>query len=208
MVRISSPYSASFTAGGFLQDEIKLIVPLLLQENAEDLIQDEIVNNRLLHINAEISRKRVIAEIRKRFNSVPVAFWKDYLEMDDRNQRVANFFVIMKTYKLVFDVHVNVAIQHWHSVNQTMRQDDVLMEINEIASRDEYVDSWSEATRRKISSTYILMIHKARLLDRDHNLTVPECTNFEYYISIGEQWFLEACFLEPYQIADIKKRMA
>lgn len=207
MVKISSPYSASFTAGGFLQDEIKLIVPLLLQENAEELIKDEIVNNRLLHINAEISRKRVIAEIRKRFQSVPVAFWKDYLEMDDLNQRVANYYVIMKTYKLVFDVHVNVAMKRWHSMNQTVHQSDVLMELSEIASRDPFVDSWSEATRKKISSTYILMIHKARILDRNHNLTVPECTNYEYYLSIGEQWFLEACLLEPYQITNIKKRL-
>lgn len=208
MAKYNSQYSASITAGGFLQEETNSIVPLLLQENADDLIKDEIINNRLLHINAEMSRKRVIAEIIKRFRSVPAAFWKDYLEMDDLNQRVANFYVIMKTYKLVFDVHVNVTIKRWHSMNQTVFQDDVLMELSEIASRDSFVDSWSDATRRKISSTYILMIHKARILDREHKLTVPECTNFEYYISIGEQWFLEACLLEPYQIANIKKRMS
>ena len=33
------------------------------------------------------------------------------------------------------------------------------------------------------------------------------CSNPEYYVSMGEQWFLESCLLQPYEIEDIKKRI-
>jgi hypothetical protein len=29
--------------------------------------------------------------------------------------------------------------------------------------------------------------------------------NMAYYIRIGEQWFLDACLLQPYEINEIKK---
>ncbi|MDD6821149.1 MAG: DUF1819 family protein, partial [Paraprevotella sp.] len=60
MKRIQSPYTAAITGGGFLFEETNLLLPLLQSDNRDVLLKDEAVNNRILQINAETSRKRNI----------------------------------------------------------------------------------------------------------------------------------------------------
>ena len=55
MNKKDSPYTAAITGGGFLFEETNILLPLLRATNSEELLHDEKVNNRLLHINAESS---------------------------------------------------------------------------------------------------------------------------------------------------------
>ena len=81
------------------------------------------------------------------------------------------------------------------------------MEFNEISARDAFVDSWSEATKDKVISAYLSILRKIGMLDRTNQLQVLDCTNYPYYLQIGESWFLEACLLQPYQIEKIKNSL-
>ena len=56
MSKMNSPYTAAITGGGFLFEETRILLPLLLAENSGELLRQEKVNNNLLHINAENSR--------------------------------------------------------------------------------------------------------------------------------------------------------
>ena len=158
-------------------------------------------------INAETSRKRAIAEISRRYDVMPPAFWQDFLAMTSVEQPIALFFVLLKTYKILFDFHVNVTIRRWNSVAKSVNKEDILMEFNEISARDAFVDSWSEATKNKVISAYLSILRKVGMLDRTNQLQVLDCTNYPYYLQIGESWFLEACLLQPYQIEKIKKSL-
>ena len=111
MNKNKSPYTAAITGGGFLYEETLALLPSLQAEDSERLLHEEAVNNNLLHINAETSRKKAIMEIKRRYESVPASFWNDFKNMDSKDQRVALFYVILKTYKICFDFHVNVAIR-------------------------------------------------------------------------------------------------
>ncbi|MDE5850782.1 MAG: DUF1819 family protein, partial [Muribaculaceae bacterium] len=157
-MRHTSPYSASITGGGFLFNETNALLPLLLDENAAALIKDEVLNNNILHINSEKSRKRNVAEIKRRFDAVPRAFWNDYLNMDEENKRIALFFVLLKTYKILFDFHANVTMRRWRSASQDISIDDLFMEFNSISAKDEFVDSWSESTKKKVASGYMSIL--------------------------------------------------
>ena len=77
MRRGNSPYSAAITGGGFLFEETDALLPLLKSPDREVLVKDELVNNRILHINAEKSRSKAILEIKRRFDVMPPAFWED-----------------------------------------------------------------------------------------------------------------------------------
>ncbi|WP_289766567.1 BrxA family protein, partial [Bacteroides acidifaciens] len=68
MRRGNSPYSAAITGGGFLFEETDALLPLLKSPDREALVKDELVNNRILHINAEKSRSKAILEIKRRFD--------------------------------------------------------------------------------------------------------------------------------------------
>lgn len=208
MNKHNSPYSAAVTGGGFLFEETNLLLPMLMSDDRDSLLKDEVVNNRILHINSEFSRSRNVAEIRRRFDAMPPAFWNDYMDMTEDDRRIALLYVILKTYKVLFDFHVNVVMKKWSSVSQSVEKQDLVMEIHEIAAKDEFVDSWSDATKGKIASTYLSMLRKAGMMNREGRLCPIRPTNAEFYLRIGEQWFLEACLLAPYQIDNIKKQMS
>lgn len=61
-------------------EETNILLPLLRATNSEELLHDEKVNNRLLHINAESSRKKAILEIKRRYESMPSSFGMTFLE--------------------------------------------------------------------------------------------------------------------------------
>ncbi len=203
----NSPYSAAITGGGFLFEETDALLPLLQSTDRDTLIKDELVNNRILHINAEKSRSKAILEIKRRFDVMPPAFWEDYQSMSEEDRRIALMFVILKTYKILFDFQINVAIKKWNSVSRTIDLQDLALEMNEIAAKDEFVDSWSESTKTKVASAYLSMLRKCGMMNREGQLVQLRPTNADFYIRIGELWFLEACFLARYQIENIKKQM-
>lgn len=204
---IKSPYTAAITGGGFLFEEICILMPLLESDNRQALLKDEALNNRLLHINSETSRKRIIAEVSRRYDAMPISFWNDFKEMYDDDKLVALFFVILKTYKICFDFHINVVIRKWNSISKNVGLEDIMMEFNEISAKDSFVDSWSEATKKKVASAYLTVLRKVGLLAPNGSLVSITCGNWDYYLQLGEPWFLEACLLYPYQIENIKKSL-
>ena len=207
MKKNNSPYTAAITGGGFLFDETNLLLPLMMSEDSEMLLKKEKLENNLLQINRQTSRDRAIFEIKRRYNAVQKSFWEDYLSMEQNAQKIALFFVILKTYKICFDFQINVTRNKWQSISRSLTKDDLLMELNEIGARDEFVDSWSDNTRDRLASAYLSILRKVGMLDEENELHPVKDTddNMAYYIRIGEQWFLDACLLQPYEISEIKK---
>lgn len=208
MSKQKSPYSAAVTGGGFLFEEMNLLLPILMSEDRDKLLKDEVLNNNILHINSEKSRRNNVLEIMRRYDAMSPSFWNDYTEMSEDDQRIALLYVILKTYKILFDFHVNVTMKKWASVSQSVEKQDFVMEIHEIAAKDDFVDSWSDATKGKIASAYLSMLRKAGMMNREGKLCPIKPSNADFYLRIGEQWFLEACLLAPYQIDNIKKQMS
>ena len=161
----------------------------------------------MLHINSETSRKRIISEVARRYDAMPLSFWNDYKEMSNDDKLVALFFVILKTYKICFDFHVNVVMRKWNSISKNVALEDIMMEFNEIAANDAFVDSWSEGTKKKVASAFLTILRKVGILSDEGSLSSISCSNFGYYLEIGEPWFLDACLLYPYQIDNIKKAL-
>lgn len=205
--KYKSPYTAALTGGGFLFEETLTLLPLLQADNSEELLREEKVHNNMLHINAETSRKKAIMEIKRRYQSVSPSFWDNFKEMSDGDKMIALFYVILKTYKICFDFHVNVTMRKWNSISKSIDKEDLMMEFNEISAKDEFVDSWSDTTKGKVAGAYLTILRKVGMLDKDNHLHSLTCDNYGYYLAKGEPWFLEACLLQPYEINNIKNSM-
>ena len=206
---IKSPYSAAFTAASMMYREMNALIPLFQDEHAQELINKEIEENNLLCINSLMSRKRVVAELQRRFNAVPRSFWEQYLLLNEKTQRIALFFVLLKTYQLLFEMHVCMTLSMWRSADIHLDSSDVMLYLNELASQDKFVDSWTESTRKKVCSVYILMLHQAGLMqDGTAQLQEPSLSDedWQLFIRIGEPWFIEACFLPTYRIRELKQK--
>ena len=80
------------------------------------------------------------------------------------------------------------------------------MEILEISSNDEFVDSWSDATKRKLISAYLTILRQVEMLDSKTNELRPIKllpNEYKYYVENGEYWFLDACLLNPFEKENI-----
>ena len=194
--KIQSPYSAAFTAASMMYREMNALIPLMQDEHAQELINQEIEENRLLRINSLMSRKRVVSELQRRYNSVPKSFWDHYLSLSEKAQ-------------LLFDTQICVTLNLWRSASAELQTSDVMLYLNELAAQDSFVDSWSESTRKKVATTYILMLHQAGLMKDDSSaLCQPDLSDSDWidYIRMGEAWFLEACFLPTYRVTELKQK--
>lgn len=203
-----SPYSASMTGCGFMLEEMNRILPLLMDPASDTLLKKEVVENSYLMINTENTRKRAVVELVKRYQSVPQEFWKEYLSVSKEAQCVAMYFVNLKCYRLFFDLHLNLVLKKWHSIRQTLTRTDVLMEINAIATQDDFVDSWSDNTKIKVASAFLSFLRKVKFLEPNGEQLKPISLTdeeFAFYLKIRENWFLEACLLQPYEIERITK---
>lgn len=208
--RNNSPYSASLTGCTFMFYEMNRCLPLLMSHNADALIKQEIEENKLLLVNSLTSRKRFVAEFRRRYNAVPRHFWLWYQTLDEKAQRAALLYAILKTYRLAFDFHFNVTRKAFFSISHELTISDLEMEYFEIASRDEFVNSWSDDTRKHCISSYMTILRHAGMLGSKTNTLSPLLLNdsdYAYYLQSGEQWFLEACLLQQYEIDNIKNRL-
>lgn len=208
MKKGNSPYTAAFTGCSFMMYEMNRLLPLFLAENSQELLAKEIEENNVLMVNAVASRKKYISELNRRFQAVPPSFWADYKKMDENAQRLAIFFVLLSTYRIVLDFHLNVGLKKWNSIDQHVHYDDLAMELSQIAATDEFVDSWSDNTKKRVVSAYLTFINQAGLYDKKtfelHKPVNVSDSDYAYYVQTGREWFLEACLLQPYEIERIK----
>ncbi len=202
MIMVKSKYSAAFTAAALLYPEHVRMEELLLSPDFEERIGREVEENKYLSIKMQASRRRVVQEIRKRYASAPEGFWELFFGWKEAEQRLGLFFLCLKTYLLLMDYHVEVALKKWRSGAVSLDAFDLQMRLDEIASFDLKVDEWSESTKRKTITNYIRILEEAGLL-KDGGLARPagiRAEFWEYFFRIGEGWFIEACFYNKEQI--------
>lgn len=203
----NSPYSASFTAAALMHGEMNAVLPYLLKDGSAETIK--LIENSvdILPIKSAAGRYRITHEMVKRFEAMPKAFWMDYQGFPEPQQKLALFYVILKTYQLLYEFQLNVAVKRFNSANNTLQIDDLWMEFYNIAARDPFVESWTERTKKTCIQSYLTMLRQAGLLNSETNTLQRIDIAQEAYIpfvQLGELWFLQACFIPAYEIETIK----
>lgn len=190
-------YSAAFTGAGLMFPEMESLYPVLIQSNAIDLLWQEVKENRFLKINSESSRKRVLQEIRKRYQYTDAGFWKFYYACGEKERRLLLFYVVMKTYRIVYDFHFNVTVPRFLALETEIDAYRYKMRLDEIASAHDNVAEWTEDTREKIITRYIFMLETAGL-SNGNQLQIPDVLPEFYCFFIGKRefWALDAYFLK------------
>lgn len=194
-------FSASFTAGSLFVNEFTALHTRLNDESLFTQLDEEIKQNNLLSIKSETARKRVIFEIKKRIKAVDVSFWQLFPEWNEAELRLGLFYVCMKTYSLVFDLHFEVIIKRWKVLEREISTYDIQMRLDELASDVEVVNQWTYVTQHKLITVFLRMLREAKLL-KNNTLQKPEINNpdfWKYFIHQGDAWFLDACFLTKHE---------
>jgi hypothetical protein len=197
MINQFNKYDANFTAGGLLLNEFKALESILLGEDFDTKIQSEEDANAVIGIATLSARKRIISEIRRRHTNAPIGFWNYFFQWNESEQKFGLLFLCFKTYPLVFDIHIEVALKKFKTGN-TMNAYDVQMRMDEIASKDELVSQWSCTTFEKINVQYRKAIKDVGIYDGTRLIRPLKLSStfWKYFEDINESWFLTACFMK------------
>lgn len=203
----NSPYSASFTAAALMHGEMNAVLPYLIKDCSTETVKMIENSLEILPIKSASSRERMTFEMVKRFKAVPQSFWIDYQTLPEPQQKLALFYVILKTYRLLYEFQLNVAVKRFNSANNTLKIDDLWMEFYNIAARDPFVESWTDRTKKSCIKSYLTMLRQVGLLNPETDaLQRIDITQEAYvpFVQMGELWFLQACFVPAYEIETIK----
>ncbi|MFB9056536.1 BrxA family protein [Mariniflexile ostreae] len=190
-------YDANFTAGGLLFTEFKALETILLSSNFKELIKKEEEQNKVIGIATNSSRKRIISEIKRRYDQVNADFWNHFFQWSDYEQKLGLFYLCLKTYPLVLDIHIEVALKKF-KMGSSMDAYDIQMRMEEIMSYDDEVANWSEKTFYKMNTQYRKVLKDVGMYN-GKKLNRPEKASlmlWSYFKQINGQWFLKACFIE------------
>ena len=192
-------YDSNFTAGGILYHEFSVLKDVLQSENFNDLIKIEEEQNVLIGVATTASRIRILREIKRRYNNAPNDFWSQFFCWNECEQKLALFFLCLKSYPLILDIHFEVTVKKF-KIGNKLDPFDIQMRMDEIASFDDDVAKWSELTIKRINVQYRkaikdVGIYDGKLLHKNSKASTPF---WNYFKNNNESWFLEACFINTY----------
>lgn len=189
-------YDASFTAGGILFNEFSNLKNYLLAEDFENIIKNDIEENELLAIATLAARKRIVLEILRRYKIMSSTFWRFFKDLNESEAKLTLFFVCLKTYPIVFDLHFQVTVNKW-KLGEALTEYDIQMRLDELSSTSVDVENWSETTLRKINTRYRKALEEAGLYTEEtvHKPMSISESFWTYFKENDEIWFLDACFM-------------
>ena len=188
-------FDASFTAGGLFFREFTVLGSILIEDDFLEQLQREKELNLVIGISTESARKRIILELSRRYKMVAIDFWTWFLTIPQKEQKLALFYICLKTYPIVLDLQTEVALKKFRTGDR-LKAFSVKMRLDELASIDDEVGSWSDSTLDKINSQYRSTLKDCGLLENDL-LNYPAGISesfWDYFDDINESWFKETCF--------------
>ena len=194
-VKVNNPYLISFTAGGLLYEEFISLYPYLNDAKINS-ISDEIKTNVLLQTNSQAARQRIIQEVKKRYHSVNKIAFSDFDAFNQNEQKIFLFYTCLKTYSIIFDFIFDVVVEKWLSRDIDVNAGDVLYFLDKKTSNHLEIDQWTATTKQKVATVMIRMLKEVGIL-RDAKIMALDASDeyWNYFVKIGEPWFLQACLL-------------
>lgn len=194
----NTKYSAGFTSGtgALFHREINALLPMLQSEDCNQLLKQEALENKVLLVNAEITRRKRINQIITRIKYTFPGFWEIYVSATNEEQALMLFYLALSSIPVVYDFHFDVSIPAWKGSSRSFDPFSYQMKLDQMGDQSVIVDKWFPSTRVQIIKIYKRMLKEAGFLHKS-NLIQPK-RNDEFYFPFlknRQAWFLEACFL-------------
>jgi hypothetical protein len=188
-------YDANFTAGGLLLDELIALEGVMGAPDAHERLKREEEANDFMAVKTLGARKRILTELKRRNDLAPEGFWSWYYSLSKPEQALAAFYLCLKAYRLVLDMHMELGVKKYR-IGSDLKAYDVALFLDGIAGADEDVATWSPMTLDKLNSQYRTVLKDAGLFEKNQLgkvYGIPQ-SFWDFFMQRGEGWFLEACF--------------
>lgn len=187
----------ALTIGALFQREFEAIIPIFTSKDPQKELIKEFKENKYLGIKTESARERLLTDLRRRTKFAPEGFWEFYIACSDSQRKLALFYLLLNAYPVALDLQLEVVVEKWKKLEKKLVSFDLKMRLDELSTSVVQVGNWSETTKKNVTKNFLRSLKDAGLLiDREITKPTPQPETFwQYFISVGEQWFLEACLL-------------
>jgi len=190
-----SKYDANFTAGGLLLNEFINLQGVIQDDAILEILKSEEGENRYVGIDTVAARKRILSEIKRRIEFTNSDFWDLFDSVSERYKKMMLFYLVLKTYPLIWELHFEVAYQKF-LIGAELDAYSISLFFDSVASKDDYVGGWSDSTLDKLNTQYRKVLSDCGMLDKGALHPVYGVTTefWDYFQDLGENWFKQACF--------------
>ena len=194
-------YHADLSAGSLLLPESRLVARLLLSTRDRAAFDHAIRIENVLQKSSPASAIRQTRLIRLRLMTFPSSIWSLVADGDNEVATQALFAAALKHSNLLADFVRTVVADHFRRLEKTLSPRSWEPFLDECASRDASVATWSPLTRRKHLQVVVRILAEARLLESTKSMhLLPFHINplvKQTLCAVGEEDLVQSMELTP-----------
>lgn len=197
-------YGLGFTSGALLlKDAVKYVAAI--QDYVQFLNGNEEIDDAILPINAETSRKRIAYELKERLMQLPDSSFFDYFENgDEKDKNLILFYCICKKYLLITEFMLQSVVEKWRNMDYDLSTDDfqnfLYIKMDTVPKLMEI----SEHTRYKSAQITLKILKEIGLLQNNQLKKIPYNPIILKAIEkSGDSWFLDILLLSDAEKKEI-----
>ena len=190
-------YSSGLVSESFWFVEFKKITKLKYDGKSWDDIRDLCLNNNLLGISKEYRARRIYGYLKNRVDTLDEGLINIFINADLTTQKVINIIAIAKKNRLFYEFLYELFREKVLLGAIALTDSDINIFFKNKQEQDEDISKWSDATLKRLSSTYMNFLTDAGLLtviDKQKRITPPifDITLENYLKDNGEKQILKA----------------
>lgn len=169
-------YSSGLISESFWFIEVKKIIRLLHGGKSWEDIKNLCVNENLLGVSKEYRALRNYAYIKNRIESIDEGLIKIFAQSDLATQKIINIIAIAKYNRLFFEFLYEVYREKVTLGVEELTVSDINIFFNNKQEQDESNSKWTDATLKRLRSSYMNFLTDAGLLtviDKKKKITPP-----------------------------------
>lgn len=157
-------YSAGLISQSFWFIEMKKFIKLIANGESDEEIKRFCIEENLFGAAKEYRAKRIYGYIRNRAKKLDKTLIELFVNSDLGTQKIINLIAILKTDRLFFEFMYEVYREKIIIGIPAMETSDVNIFFKNKEIGDDYVEAWTDGTKKRLGSTYFNYLTDANLL--------------------------------------------
>ncbi len=151
----SIPYNGSLTREKWLFPETQIVCSLVLNDGlSEEEVVKRVYENNLFQHPTNRELKSIARACYRRVNSLDNYHLKNLLLNGTYEQKCqVNMYAMMRSYRVVWEFMIEVIGDHYSIHDYSLTRGDINIFMHDLQLKDDRVNSWSDATVKRIAST-------------------------------------------------------
>ncbi|MBO5318818.1 MAG: DUF1819 family protein [Ruminococcus sp.] len=169
-------YSAGLMSQSFWFIEMKKLIKLIADNKTEQEIKEICIEKNLFGAAKEYRARRMYGYLWNRTKNLDATLIELFFNSDLQTQKLINLIAILKDDRLFFDFIFEVYREKSILGVPSLDNGDVNVFFKNKEIQSEYVATWTDSTKKKLSSTYLNFMTDANLItviEKQKKITPP-----------------------------------